>query len=472
MPRYITTTIPYVNANPHIGNIVEFVQADVLARAWRAQGEEVFFTTGTDEHGQKIYEAAQKEGEDTYTYVNRYVNQVKKIKEILNLSYDAFIRTTDEKHIRAAQEMWRRVEAKGDIEKKTYTGNYCVGCEEFKTERDLEGDLCPIHQKKVIPMTEENYFFKLSRYAKELEEMLTDSSRVTPDFRRNELLSFVRSGLEDVSISRRKEIMPWGIPVPGDDAHVMYVWFDALTNYISTLGWPDDREGNFQKFWVEGKTLQLAGKDQLRFQSLIWQGMLLSANIKTTDTIFYHGFLNINGTRISKTIGNVILPHEMQERYGTDAMRYLLLRHVHPTDDTDVSWEKFDEWYTANLVNGVGNLVARVMKLSEQYLDTPIFIREQPSSSKETSLHSFGFNEVLDDVWKRIGHADEKMTKEEPFKVIKIDLEKGKTIITELVHELHSIAHLLGAYMPETSEKILEAIRKNKKPENLFPRLP
>jgi methionyl-tRNA synthetase len=483
MNRYITTTLPYVNADPHIGTVVEFVQADTLARAWRAQGDEVFFTMGTDEHGQKILEAAQKAGQDVHAYVDHFSGEIERLHAALNLSNNAFIRTTNAKHYAAAQEMWRRCEAAGDIYKKTYTGMYCIGCEAFKTDKELTEDgHCLIHPS-IIPqeITEENYFFALSRYQDRLIEYLNNSdnsSRVIPEWRRLEALQFVEQGLEDVSISRDKARLSWGVPVPGDDTQVMYVWFDALTNYISTLGWPEESEaGNFQKFWQHGKTLQLAGKDQVRFQSIMWQGMLMSAGIKTTDTVFYHGFINSGGQRMSKSLGNVISPYELVAKYGTDATRYMLLRHVHPVDDSDITWDRLDEWYTANLVNGLGNLVARVMKLAETHLESDDAaldgVQDLSGLSGELAglLEHFEFNKGMDLLWKRIQEADERITREEPFKLVKTNPAEGKRILTELVEAVSSIAKDLAPWMPHTSGVILAAVRENKKPENLFPRL-
>jgi methionyl-tRNA synthetase len=252
----------------------------------------------------------------------------------------------------------------------------------------------------------------------------------------------------------------------------MYVWFDALTNYISTLGWPNI-DGDFNKFWVEGETLQLAGKDQVRFQSIIFQAMLFSAGIKPTDTIFYHGFINSGGQKMSKSIGNVISPNEMVARYGTDATRYILLRHVHPFDDSDLTWEKMDEYYTANLVNGLGNLVARVMKMAETHLDGPI---EKPpvadfDPAVLLALDQYNFQGACDLIWKKVGDLDEKITTTEPFKLVKEDKEAGKKLIAELVSDVYIIGRLLHPIMPEVNVKIKEAVLKNIKPDNLFPRL-
>lgn len=471
--RYITTTLPYVNSNPHIGFALEILQADALARYYRLQGHEVFFSTGTDEHGQKIANKADEKGEDRQAYVDYYAEEFKKLGNALNLSFDNFIRTTDSAHKQAAQEIWRRCDASGDIYKKKYSGLYCVGCELFYRENELlEGKICPIHTTICQEIEEENYFFKLSNYQTYLEEYLSHEGVIIPEWRRQEAINFVKQGLEDFSISRERARLNWGVPVPGDDNQVMYVWFDALTNYISTLGWPLEG-GNFDKFWTKGEVLQLAGKDQIRFQSIMWQAMLKSASVKATDKVVYHGFINSGGQKMSKSLGNVISPYEMIARYGTDATRYLLLRHVHPFDDSDVTWEKMDEWYTANLVNGLGNLVSRVMKMAETHLEAPVS-RPEPSvfpSEYLNALADYNIQQACDYVWAQVGLLDERIATEEPFKLVKVDKEKAQTIISELTVVVYVIARLLNSFMPETSKIIKDAVLQNKKPENLFVRL-
>lgn len=476
MSRYLTTTLPYVNADPHIGNALEFVQADALARSWRRNGEEVFFNVGTDEHGQKILQAAEKAGKDVQAYVDHFSDEFKNLGQALNLSYDAFIRTTQPKHYEAAQEMWRRCDARGDIYKKSYTGLYCVGCEAYKTEKDIVDGKCPIHPSLTLEeITEENYFFRFSKYQEPLLEYLSRPNVVVPEWRREEAITFVQGGLEDFSISREKTRLSWGVPVPGDESQVMYVWFDALTSYLSTLGWPADADGKFKKFWVESPVLQMAGKDQVRFQSLMWQAMLMSAGVKNSDQVFYHGFINSGGQRMSKSLGNVINPYELVTKYGTDATRYLLLRHVHPFEDSDITWERLDEWYTANLVNGLGNLVARVMKLAEAHI-TPIELIADDTtieSAFTAKIDAFAFNEAMDLVFEHIAKGDEYMTTEEPFKKVKDVSTKaaGVADIEKLVHHVAKIATHLAPLMPATSATILAAVRSNTKPENLFPRL-
>ena len=468
-PRYITTTLPYVNASPHMGHALEFVQADTLARYWRLVGHEVFFNIGVDEHGQKIARNADEAGMDRQAYVDKYAAEFRELEAAFDLSPDNFIRTTNPAHKAAAQAIWLLWEKAGDVYKKKYSGLYCVGCESFKTESDLVEGLCPDHKVAPEEIEEENYFFSLSKYQAYLEEYLSRPGVIVPEYRRKEALQFVQAGLEDISISREKTRMDWGVEVPTDADHVMYVWFDALTNYISTLGWPDDGQGNFAKFWQDGHTLQLGGKDQIRFQSIIWQAMLKSANIKATDKVFYHGFINSGGHKMSKSLGNVIDPYALVERYGTDGARYIMLRHVHPTDDSDLTWEKMDEYYTANLVNGLGNLTARILKMTEAHLEVVDYPQLDPKTLDVPDM--LNFQQAMDHIWALVQRADERITETEPFKLIKTDPEAAKVILEELRVELLHIGRLLLPAMPATSVAIRTAVRANQKPTNLFNRL-
>ncbi len=487
---YITTTLPYVNSDPHIGFALELVQSDAIARYRRLLGQEVFFNTGTDEHGQKIFDASQKEGGNVEACVDKYANEFKKLAAALNISNDAFIRTTEARHILAAQEIWCRCEQAGDIYKKSYTGKYCVGCEVFKPEKDLDATgRCLLHPSlEITILEEENYFFRFSKYQEKLLEYLSRPGVIIPEWRREEAINFVKGGLEDFSISREKERLSWGVPVPGDETQVMYVWFDALTNYISTLGWPasarastdakalvDKSAGKpdlFQKFWTEGEVVQTAGKDQIRFQSLMWQAMLMSAGIKNTDKVAYHGFITSGGQKMSKSLGNVINPLELVKEYGADAVRYFLLRHVSPFDDSDVTLDGIKEAYNANLANGLGNLVSRIMTMAENNLESPVDIPEFNFHEKFVKYtESYNLQKSCEFIWLEIGLNDIAIQENQPFKLLKSNPEEAKEMIQVLVIRLYGISKYLEIFLPETSQKIQKLIRENKKPERpIFPR--
>jgi methionyl-tRNA synthetase len=343
---------------------MEFVKADVIARYQRMdfqinnnqsinseKSENVFFNTGTDEHGMKIHEKAKELGMDTQAFVDEQSKTFSSLKETLNISYDKFIRTTDTEHIKAAQEFWKKCDEAGYIYKKNYEGLYCVGCEAFVNEKDLIKGECQYHPgKKPQIISEENYFFKYSALAKDLLKLYKQKNYegqkiVIPDSRLNEITKLTENGLEDFSISRLKEKMSWGIPVPGDTDQVMYVWFDALVNYISTLGWPDEEgnnkeNNNFDKFWKNGTTVQICGKDNLQFQAARWQAMLLSVGLPTTDSIIINGFITSHGQKMSKSVGNVIDPMEYVEKYGSEAVRYFVVRELHPYEDSDFDEDK------------------------------------------------------------------------------------------------------------------------------------
>jgi methionyl-tRNA synthetase len=468
---YLTTTLPYVNAEPHIGFALELVQADIIARYRKLLGDDVFFNTGTDEHGLKVFRKSQEEGKDPQTYTDEYAAKFRILPAKLGLSSDVhFIRTTDADHKQAAQEFWERCEK--DIYKKTYKGLYCVGDEAFVKESDLVNGRCPNHPTMdLIEIEEENYFFALSKYQDRLLEYLAKEDVIVPEWRRQEAINFVKGGLEDFSISRVKDRLPWGVPVPNDDSQVMYVWFDALVNYISTLGWPDEN-GDFKKFWVDGSTLQFAGKDQVRFQSIMWQAMLMSAGLKNTGQVLYHGFITSDGKKMSKSIGNVIEPVAVIDEYGADAVRYFLARHVSSFEDSDFTMERLKEAYNADLANGLGNLAARIMALAQANLAQPIQRPEASGFAKEytDAIERYEFSRALEFVWGEIQKLDKKIVETEPFKVVKTDVEKGRALISELAMELYLIARMLNPFMPETNKILKEAILANKKPANLFPR--
>lgn len=480
---YITTTIPYVNADPHIGFAFELVQSDAIARHQRLIGKDVFFSTGTDEHGQKIWEASQKEGKNVQDYVEEYARNYSELKNTLNLSNDNFIRTTDEKHIKAAQEFWCLCEKKGDIYKKKYKGLYCVGCEKFITEKDLINGKCEFHLT-LIPeaVEEENYFFKLTNYKKQLLEYLSEKKSIFPEWRRSEAIDFVQNAMEDFSISRNKERFSWGVPILGDDTQIMYVWFDAFVNYISTLGWPfadaqdlrhETVENLFEKFWMQGEKIQTAGKDMVKFQSVMWQGMLMSAGFPTTDTIIYHGFITgEGGIKMSKSIGNVINPNNIVKEYGTDALRYFLLREISPFEDSPFTMERFKDTYNANLANGLGNLASRILTMTENYLEGYAFRAVVVNSQfRDKNLDDFDIKKYMDKIWLKIQDLDKMIQEKEPYKIFKTNPEEAKKIVGILCNELASVANSLKPVMPETSEKILACLSGHRKPERpLFPR--
>jgi methionyl-tRNA synthetase len=475
---YITTSIAYTNAPPHIGFALESIQADVLARYHRLLGEEVFFLTGTDEHGIKIARAAEKEGKKPQEFVDEIATQFKSLGKILNLSNDDFIRTTDQKrHWPTVNKVWLKLKEKGDIYKKKYKGLYCVGCEAFVKEKDLIDGKCPNHQKKPEIIEEENYFFKLSKYQKKIEEVLEkDEIRIIPETRKNEMLSFLKQRLEDVSFSRPRESLQWGIPVPGDESQTIYVWCDALSNYISALNYAESSE-KFKNFWPAD--IHLIGKDIQKFHCLIWPGMLLSLGIPLPKKILVHGFITADGRKMSKSLRNIINPFELVEKYGTDAVRYFLLREIPAVEDGDFTYEKLKERYNADLAAGIGNLLARVITMADKSIpDSQFLISKQIQNSKlqkvidktwekyQKASEEFRFNEALASIWDLISFCDKIIDDEKPWE----NSDKKTNVISDLLLALENIARLLIPFLPETSEKILGQI-KTKKSTLLFPKL-
>ncbi len=469
---YITTTLPYVNAAPHVGFAMEIIRADVVARTKEAQGYQVFFNTGTDEHGQKIYDTAKANNEDPQAYVDRLSENFKALQGLLGLHPGLhFVRTTDNHHKAAAQAFWIRCREAGDIYKKLYKVKYCVGCELEKTDSELVDGRCPLHPNKDLEIREEeNYFFRFSAYGQKLLSLYQKNpTLVVPDFRFGEIKKFVERGLEDFSISRLASKMSWGVPVPDDSEHVMYVWFDALVNYISTLGWPEDQE-TFANFWQNGTPVQYAGKDNLRQQAAMWQAMLLSAGLPPTATIVINGFVTADGQKMSKSLGNVISPEEVVSLYGRDVLRYYVLRELSSFEDSPLTLERIKETYNSNLAHGLGNLVSRIMKLSQTHLAQGEVAPASAALPEELLAHidRFELQKAMDYIWERIREIDVRIQEDKPFTVVKTDLETGKEMIRNLVVSLSHIANMLSVFLPETAQAIHTAIQENKLEAPLF----
>lgn len=457
---FATTPIYYVNDVPHLGHAYPTVAADVITRYFKQKGYDARLLTGTDEHGAKIAEAAKKHGKQPKEYADEISIQFKEAWEELNIEFVRFIRTTDEDHIKIAQEFLQKLYDKGVIDPKPrlYKGLYCVGHEKFMSEEELVNGLCPDHQTKPIEHSEENYYLRLKDYQDKLEKLITsDEIKIRPESRKNEILGKIKQGLEDISISRTN--LEWGIPLPFDSTHTSYVWIEALINYY-TYGsqndvWPAD--------------LHLVGKDILWFHSIIWPAMLLAIEEKLPKEIFAHGFFTINGQKMSKTIGNVIHPADLVKKYGVDGTRYVLLASFPFGEDGDFSWELFDRLYNADLANGLGNLVARVAKLCEQnQISTPKLPQEfDPKMTK--FLEEFKFNEALFHIWGEIADADKKVNLEKPWD---LDGEKVEAVLVDLVKRIQHIGFNLQPFLPQTAEKILKQFSgKIKSAEPLFPRI-
>lgn len=485
---YITTSIPYANAGPHLGHILDPLIADVLARYHRIKNEEVKFLVGTDEHGVKIVRAAEVAGKTPKQLVDENSEKFKLLREILNLSWDDFIRTSDKKrHWPGAEKMWRRLAESGDIYKKVYRGLYCVGHEVFVTQKDLVEGKCQDHQKEPEIIEEENWFFRLSKYRGEIEQQIaSDTLQVVPKTRKHEILSFIRQGLEDVSFSRPSKDLSWGIPVPDDSTHTMYVWCDALVNYISALGYGRssvEQLAPFKKWWPAD--VQVIGKDNLRFHAVIWPGMLLSAGLELPRTIFVHGFVNVEGHKISKTVGNVIPPEEVVSQYGIDPVRYYFLREFPSHEDGDFSYKKFEERYNGDLANGLGNLVARVATLGEKINPIRFDFKKDIEKSidkacdkvfkeYERHLENIRLNEALAAIWGLVSLADKYINEKKPW-----ELEGGelKNVVVNAAYLIGTVANLLEPFLPEAVGRIREQISFQdsvviiQKREALFPRI-
>ncbi len=476
---YITTTLPYVNGKPHIGFAMEIIRADIIARHKKLLlgNENVYFNTGTDEHGQKIADEAKAQNLTPQEYVDKMVVPFLEMTKRFNISHNNFIRTTDEYHIKSAQKFWKIVEKNGYIEKRKYQTKYCVGCELEKTDSELKNGKCPEHPNREIQLIdEENYFFKASTFTNDLLKYY-ETNPVLPNFRLNELRELIKTkGMKDFSISRLKKKMSWGVPVPNDEDHVMYVWFDALVNYVSTLGWGSDDETLFEKFWgsstkpANSTVFQICGKDNLRPQSAMWQSMLMGAKIKNSDMVYVNGFIISGGQKMSKSIGNVINPNSVADKYGVEAVRFFVAKHLHNHEDSDWTEKRFAEAYTADLVNGLGNLTNRILAMSSK---AGVKMTDELKFDRSKSLlEKYDFNGEMNAIWESIADLDDLISDKKPFQLIKEKPDEAKMILLALLKSLYAIADWLLPVMPQTAEKIIKAIKENKKPEEpLFPRI-
>jgi methionyl-tRNA synthetase len=480
-PWYITTAIPYVNAQPHLGFALEIVLTDALARYHRLIGQDVRFLTGTDENSLKNVQAAEREGIPTQQLVDRNAAQFAGLRETLDLSFDDFIRTsTEERHLAGVRRLWEACAAAGDIYKRSYTGLYCVGCEQFYAESELVDGLCPEHLTRPELVEEENYFFRLSHYQDRLLELIeSDQLRIVPQTRRNEVLSFIRMGLIDFSISRsRARAHGWGVTVPGDDSQVMYVWFDALGNYITALDYAHDGP-HYERYWARNPNrVHVIGKGIIRFHAVYWPAMLLSARVPLPTSIFVHGYVTVEGAKISKSLGNVIDPVELVRQYGSDAVRYYLLREIPPTEDGDFTLERFIRAYNNDLADQLGNLLNRVVSMVGRYYDgvvpAPgqtddvdrqlISVAEGVRARVDAAMERFAPNEALAAIWELVTTANRYVGEVEPWVLAKRRKAGGEdgaaadarlaTSLYNLVEALRLTAYHCLPFLPQAAEGI------------------
>ncbi|MDI6882944.1 MAG: class I tRNA ligase family protein [Patescibacteria group bacterium] len=505
---FISTAIDYPSAKVHLGHALEKIQADVIARYKRLQEFEVHFSIGVDEHGLKIQRAAEKVNKKPQEFVNEMSDCFKDLWRKLNISNDDFIRTTERRHKKVVKNVIKKIYKKGDIYKGKYRGLYCVDCETYYLSKDLEDGKCPIHQIAAELVEEEAYFFKMSKYQRQIIEYIENNERfIVPETRKNEILSRLKEPLQDLNISRKT--VKWGIPLPIDKSFILFVWVEALLNYFTTLGYPGRK---FKEFWPAD--VQIIGKDITWHHCVIWSSLLLSLGLPLPKTIFVHGFVTSEGQKMSKSLGNVIDPFELVEKYGTDPVRYFLLREISPTEDGDFTYEKFKERYNTDLASGLGNLMARVLTMAEQIifnlqlspissrvsrleiedsqvraeLDKVGTIFNQFSNSNfqtfvdktwenyRRALTEFKFNEALSAIWGLISFCDKYLERQQPWRLLPLNPKsqapnpKLKEILSNLLFALSNIAEMLQPFLPETSKKILKQLKIRKR-KNLFPRL-
>jgi len=465
---YITTPIYYVNDVPHIGHTSTTVAADILARFQKQEGKDVFFLTGTDEHGAKVAEAAEKEGLSPQAFTDKVSKTFSEIWPKLDINYDYFIRTTNPQHIKIVQEILEKIYKKGDIYKAKYTGLYCIGCEKFITESELIKGRCPLHPtREIVSQEEENYFFRLSKYVPTLINAIENENhplhyKISPEGKRSEVLARLKSGVNDLSISRAE--VSWGIPLPWDKTQTLYVWIDALFNYY-TATIITHREN----FWPAD--LHLLGKEILWFHAVIWQALLLSAELSLPKEIFAHDFYLIDGQKMSKSLGNVISPEDLIKKYGVDGARYLIAATFPTNGDNDVGWKKFTEKYNSDLANGLGNLIARISKLCENYnLKFSTGSIKSISTEVKEKLTKIKLSEAIEIILTKIDKENKRINEERPWEKKDNDL---KIFLNVAVENIRQIATDLLPFMPKTAREILNQFEGPtiKQKEPLFPRI-
>ncbi len=455
MKYYITTSIPYVNGEPHLGHAMEFVMADTLARYARQQGSEVLFSTGTDEHGGKIAEKAVELKMTPQALADQMSQRFQGLITALEVQPDRFIRTTDKGHEQRSQIIWKALEK--DIYKNKYVGWYCTGDEEFFTETVVKENngICPDHDRPYEKIEEENYFFRLSNYSEQIRAAIKSNDfAVVPETRRNEILSFIESGLDDISISRPRNKIDWGVPVPGDHTQVMYVWFDALLNYITVLGYPE--HADFKAYWPAN--VQVIGKGILRFHAAIWPGLLLALGLPLPKSLYVHGYITVDGKKMSKSLGNAVSPTEVIEKYGADAFRYYFLRHMPSYEDGDFTWASFKAAYNSELANELGNAVQRTAAMIMKYQsgiigDTPD--EEHDTGSYREAMADYKFDRALDAVWGQVRGLNQLIDTEKPWEIAKTGDEVHlREVLAGFVSDLLEIADMLAPFMPGAAAKI------------------
>ncbi len=465
---YITTAIPYVNGTPHIGHAMDYCLADVYARYRRMRGDEVRFQAGTDEHGNKIYLKAKELGMPVRIYVAENARKFQDFVAALGVEYTDFVRTTDKDHERRVQEIWRRLSDHIYMDK--YEGWYCTGCERFVTEKECaeNGGMCPDHQKPYERLEEENYYFRIGDFKERIVEAISsDEMLILPEFRKQEMLKLIKDS-PDVSISRPRSQLTWGVPVPDDDDQVMYVWMDALANYITVLGYP---EKDISDWWPA--MAEFVGKDILRFHAIIWPAMLLGLGLPLPRTLVSHGMVLSNGQKMSKSVGNVVDPMEVLERHGLDAFRYYFLRHVDTFADSDFTWEKFDEAYNNELANDLGNLVQRLAVLAQKNsVKAPEMQLELPTEYC-LLMDGFQFSQAFDYVWVQVQEINKRIDVEKPWALAKDGkTEKLQEVMRDLIASLQMVGRMLVPFLPDTAKKIEKIFSGEILPpaEPLFPK--